>query len=257
MLPTTEWLDAAKRLAVGMRHRVLHRGERRPNLIIANEPDRYWAYCQACKEGGIKLKEHVQLGANIQHSTVDLCEPDDKMPVLGSEEEIPIARFLATKGMDFMYLPPVWYSKRTGRILLHALEHGWLGRDVTGRSPAKWLAYSKPKFLGHASATRIAVVTEDAFSWYKVAYALRDEPIDVICALGTGITDALVLELIRGRAAVFMFDGDRAGWDGAAEGVQRMRGMGIPSCARCAPDGKDPKDLSCGDIRLLLGGALK
>lgn len=253
MLAQHEWLDKAKRLAVGMRVRIKHGNERRPNMIIANEGDRWWAYCQACKDGGVERKEHVMLGVPNAAPDVCLLAPSDFVPVLGCEYETRIATFLATKHMDLMYLPPVYYSPSRARLLIET-PHGLLGRDVTEKSPAKWLVYSGAKFLGQTHGTRIAVVVEDAFSYYKVAYALRDEPVDVICALGTGITDALVLELLRARAVIFMFDGDNAGWKGAHDGVVRMCGMGIRANSCCAPAGKDPKDLSCGEIRALLGG---
>ena len=53
MLPRQDWLDQAKRLAVGMKIRVRHQRERRANMVISNDKDRWWAYCNACKEGGV------------------------------------------------------------------------------------------------------------------------------------------------------------------------------------------------------------
>ena len=65
MLPEQDWLDKAKRLAIGMRVRVRHRHESRPNMVIANEKDKFWAYCQKCKEGAVVQKEHVLFGTSV------------------------------------------------------------------------------------------------------------------------------------------------------------------------------------------------
>src|SRR5699024_8603718 len=74
-----DWLDEAKRLPVGAVTRVQHKrdGSRRPNLVIGHEPDKYWAYCHACKEGGVHTKEHVRWGERAPAESRRRDIPDD------------------------------------------------------------------------------------------------------------------------------------------------------------------------------------
>ena len=75
---------------------------------------------------------------------------------------------------------------------------------------------------------------------------------NVMCALGSDLKDYHVVALL-GQAQVFIcFDGDKAGWHGADDGVQRFRALGVPVLSRCAPDGKDPKDLSAAELLYLI-----
>lgn len=121
MIPEHEWLPQAQRLAVGMRLRVRHRRESRANMTIGNDRDRWWCYCQRCKEGGVVLKEHVLLSAPVVEEVHDLTVPSDLCPVMGSDFEDTVGRFLASKGMMFPYLPKLWYSASTRRLCLSLL----------------------------------------------------------------------------------------------------------------------------------------
>lgn len=257
MLPENEWLAKAKSLCVGMKERVFHRSERRPNMVVGNERDRWWAYCQACKEGAIVLKEHVILGdANTAPPpAADLTFPPDLQRLAGTDAELPVLRFLASKNMDGVYLPDLWYSPSRKRLLLDT-GYGWMGRDVTERSPQKWLTYNRQKLLGRVQPSHQAIVVEDTFSWYKVRWALCNAKVglhvSVVCALGTGIGDALTLDLSKASKIAFFFDGDAAGYKGAKAGVQRMRAFSVPSYAIHPPEGLDPKDMQCNSIIKLL-----
>lgn len=254
MLNPKDWLSKAKRLAVGMQDRVYHRNEKRPNLVIGNAGDRYWAYCQACKEGGIERKEHVRLtGSSPEAKRSDLSTPKDLMRIRDMEEHAryPLLAFLASKGMDMCMLPELWYSCTRKRILMLTAS-GWLGRDVSGGALEKWLTYNKAKFLTNQMAARKAVVVEDAFSYFKVRWATQDT-VAVYCALGTGIKNALAVACLMHDEVIFMFDGDAAGLKGAEEGSARMRGLGVRSYPLCAPPGLDPKDLTAEQIRNLIG----
>lgn len=255
MIPEHEWLDQAKRLSIGMKLRVRHQHERRPNMIIGNSPDRWWCYCQACKEGAVVQKEHVILGVHEVAPPADLTFPPDLRLIHGTDAELPVLRFLARKCMDSTYLPPLWYSASRKRMLLDT-GHGWMGRDITEKSPQKWITYNRQKLLGRAKQGAAAIVVEDTFSWYKVQWALRNRPVPVLCALGTGIHDALVLELAQCNKVVWFFDGDEAGYKGADEGVRRMRAFGLPSTKVFPSAGKDPKDMQIHEILTALGGAL-
>src|SRR5574337_600338 len=83
MLPQHEWLPHAKALAVGMKNRITHRNERRPNLVVGNAHDRFWAYCQACREGAVLEKDHVRLDLADVELPSQLERPLDARPVHG------------------------------------------------------------------------------------------------------------------------------------------------------------------------------
>ncbi len=258
MLPKEEWLPQAKRLAVGMQTRLFHRREKRPNLVVGNNADKYWAYCQACKKGGVEEKTHVRLDvASPERKRSNLSMPTDMQRVcdLDMTLQAPLLGFLAKKGMDHCMLPPPWYSPSRKRLLICHDQREWLGRDVTGDALEKWLTYQGTQYLGYVAVhgnPALAVVVEDTFSYYKVRWA-TNHSISVYCALGTGIKDALAHELLRHKEVLWMFDGDTAGDVGATKGVARMRGLGVKSRKTLAPWGFDPKDLTAEQIRLILG----
>src|SRR5574337_548606 len=170
MLPQHEWLPHAKALAVGMKNRITHRNERRPNLVVGNAHDRFWAYCQACREGAVLEKDHVRLDLADVELPSQLERPLDARPVHGSDHTVAVAHFLATKGMDLStHFPPggpaeLLLSRRTGRLVVAIPGQGWMGRDMTERSPRKWLTYDRQHFLHIKGRSSIAVVTEGLMS---------------------------------------------------------------------------------------------
>ena len=251
MLPQDEWLPQAKRLAVGMRVRVHHGRERRPNMTVGNERGHFWAYCQSCKEGGKVSKDHVlRAPTEPQEWGQELTVPDDLRPVLGSDYELPVGRFLASKGMMFPYLPKLWFSERARRLCLHDPVSGWHGRDMTERSSAKWLHYSKPQLAG--AVGKLTIITEDLFSMYKTMYALRATHQAVASSLGAGIGVTAALALKDCTRIVWMYDGDKAGDDGFTQASKRMR-VHVPKQYRARPpEGLDPKDMECESIRQLI-----
>ncbi len=248
MIPEDLWLHRAKRLPVGQSERIRHLNERRPNLCIGNAVDRWWCYCQACKQGGVVQKTHVRLDVSPERTRSNLTLPNDMRTLEQCELNVQaaITMFLHSKGMDFMYLPPLWYSESRKRLLMQHTRH-WLGRDVTGDALEKWLTYNGALYLHSNRYKPVAVVVEDAFSFYKVSWACPE--VDVYCALGTQIKDALVVLLKTHQEVRWMFDGDPAGYHGARKGAQRMRGLGVHSYECCAPPMKDPKDLTVQQIR--------
>ena len=245
MLPKEEWLDRAKRLAIGMSYRVRHKQERRHNLVIGNDHDKWWCYCQACKEGGVVQKDHVRLDLTSPERTRSILTlPIDMTPAIPDS----VYRFLASKGMDVKYLGSLLYSQSRKRLLLQE-DGGWFGRDVTGDAMEKWLTYNGTQYVGKVTPGSTCVITEDLFSMYKVRWALREQTeYCTLCALGTGIKDSLVRALLNADRVVWMLDGDTAGYKGASEGAHRMEALGVPSVARCAPDGLDPKDMEINSI---------
>lgn len=251
-LPQDEWLDAAKRQPVGGTGRVRHLRERRPNLIVSNKSDRYSAYCQACKQGGVVMKEHVVITSRkAPPESASLVLPYDMVEVLRADSTIQnaVLGFLASKNMDAEYLPSLWFSKSRCRVLIqHGVE--WLGRDTTGASNQKWLTFNGSNHLRHTTLRRNAVVVEDPFSYYKVQWALRDDTdVAVFSSLGTAMSDELLLLLIQYSNVKFFYDDDAAGHRGALCESKRLRALGVDAVARCATEGRDPKDMSIAEIQ--------
>ena len=252
MIPENEWLAKAKQLAVGMRTRTYHNGERRPNLAIGNDLDKWWCYCHACHEGGVVEKSHVVLGSH-DVVAVEITKPKDIQPVHQSDFEIPIARFLADKNMSELYLPDLYYSAERKRLMLQ-LEGVWHGRDLTGRSPQKWMNYGNATYIG--SPFIYTAVVEDIFSMFKVRWAMRQYPnFTAMCNLGTnaglGITYAMSQSKCIQKLGWF-FDADHAGDRGAHECQKRMQPFQIPQYRVRPPEGLDPKDMTCEEIRAAL-----
>lgn len=251
MLPKDEWLPQAQRLAVGMRTRITHLRERRPNLTIGNEKDRWWCYCQSCKQGGVVQKDHVLLGGQEPtRGPVSLALPTDKVMVAGGDYEAAVGRFLASKGMMFPYLPELWVSPAARRVLMQDEAGCWHGRDLSERSPVKWLNYGGRKFVGEPG--RITALTEDLFSMHKLRYAVRHAGYDVAvcCTLGASVQPASVLALQNCERLVWAYDGDAAGDAGFEEGRKRMRTF-VPVRAQSRlrpPEGKDPKDMTIHNL---------
>lgn len=250
-----DWLPRAKRLAVGMRMRVHHKNERRPNMTIGNERDRYWAYCQACKQGARIDKEHVLLAAHYETEQRRLEVPTDMVRAEGSDWEATAGRFLASKGMMYPYLPELFVSPSTGRLLLCDDTGQWHGRDLTERSNQKWLHYGA-QFSGNPG--RLTILTEDLFSMYKVRYALRGWPtaenpgVRVCSTLGASCGPVAALALHECDSLLWFYDGDKAGDEGRTQALRRMRPyIGRQMWAR-PPDGMDPKDMQCEEIRDLI-----
>ncbi|QQO90780.1 DNA primase [Pseudomonas phage Bertil] len=257
-LPDSEWLHLAKRLAVGTRTRVFHRREGRPNLVIGNEAGKWWAYCQSCKAGAVVEKDHVRItGGKAPESSTHLDLPRDSTPILELDEfsRDAVLRLLASKCMDQVYLPPLYFSEQRKRMLLDTGQ-GWLGRDTTGASPQKWLTYDGSLYLGPDPVREsVAIVVEDPFSYYKVQWALRELPdVSVYCALGTVLRPVLRLALTQCESVVCFFDGDPPGIVGGKREAKALRGLGVRAIARPAPDGFDPKDLTIDAIRSYANG---
>ena len=253
-LPDAEWLPIAQRLPVGTTRRVLHRRESRPNLIIGHEHGHYWAYCQACKEGGKQAKTHVLVtGAKAPVNSTSLSLPTDMVRLdrcdLFTQESI--AAFLARKGMDLLFMPPVHYSADRKRLLIQT-KQGWIGRDLTGNSPQKWLTYSYGCVYLADAIKQHVIFTEDAFSWIKVSYTVATSPHwSCVCLLGTELRPKLLNEMLRRgvTSTHFFLDGDAAGAAGAKRGVRLLRPYFKSSRIGCAPQGMDPKDMPLARIR--------
>lgn len=258
-LPDEDWLHIAQRLAVGQRTRVHHGRERRPNLVIGNEAGHYWAYCQACRDGGKVQKTHVLTARVEPPKSRVLSLPDDMVQLQKVEPhtQAMLVRFLASKGVDALYLPALHYTDERKRLLMQVQANTgvvWTGRDVTGASHQKWLVYSRAEYVraGPRMGPDVPVVlVEDLFSMYKVHWAVPQ--VAVVCCLGTGVRPALALEICtrNPREVLCLFDGDSAGRR-ASQDAHRLLRPFVRVRHVPLPDEHDPKNLSINQLQELL-----
>lgn len=253
-----EWLSHAKALPQGQTRRILHLRERRPNLIVGHEADRWWAYCQACKQGGVVQKTHVRLtGVQAPRRSSDLDWPRDATLLTRCDAvtQLRIFEFLLQRGIDPNMLPALAeYSEERKRLLLK-IDGAWLGRDLTGNSPQKWVTYNSAVHVLPEPTHATLVLTEDTFSMIKVRWALRSQrlELDAGCTLGTRVHDKTMLPILGKYSRVlFFYDGDGPGETGAMHEAQRIRAFGLYSQVIPTPRGYDPKDLNVEDILNLL-----
>lgn len=265
-LPDEVWLPSAKRLGVGMQGRGRHRGctssSNRENLTYKHLADRYVAYCQACRGAAVHVKEHVAFGYVSPAVSNLLTRPTDvfQIHMLEAHERANIADFLATKHMDLIFFDCVTaFSPSRKRFLVY--PNGQLmGRDTTGHAHSKWLTYDGQHYIEPKEWTQgsPALMVEDAFSMFKVRWALRGTGMDVAvyCSLGTKMHGSLFLKLLeRHKEVVSFYDGDQAGYAGCNDNDRELRALGIArtfvgnGVRYCAPDGLDPKDMSIEAIR--------
>lgn len=247
MLPSSEWLPHAQRLSVGMRVRMRHRNESRANMVVANNVGKWWAYCQACKEGAVVNKDHVLLTQEV-FEPASAVMPVDVRPVMGSEYEETVGRFLIGKGMMFPYLPSLHYSTSAKRLMIQDEAGCWHGRDMTGRSNRKWMNYNGARFVG--SPAKFTVLTEDLFSMWKLRYATRGiKDLSVCCTLGAGVHDTAVLALRNCTRLVWAYDGDEAGDAGYTQAMRSLGIWGQQHRRLRPPQDKDPKDMTIHWLR--------
>lgn len=247
------WLVEAKRLPVGRWSRIYHGAERRPNLVIRNKADGYYAYCHSCHEGAVVKKEFVQETVVIQRAPksrdpghlVDINTLDTTVSGMGYR----IAQFLSLKNVYQMWpndIRPLW-SDQDKRIVFQTPEM-LIGRDITGNSYSKWYRYKGD--AGYASVKGIKkgntiLLTEDYFSAMKGQFYADAAGIHTSCVSmqGTVIHPDLVVRLMDAPVVILAFDADKAGRVGQQQAAQQLKLLGIPyKEAWCLPN-KDPKDM--------------
>lgn len=258
-IPDAEWLHFAKRVAIGAQQRVRHGNERDPAMVVGNQPDRWWCWCQRCKCGAVVRKEHALTVAVAPHIERNLTVPNDitMMAALQGYQRDHVAGLLASKGMDLIYLPMLTgWSESRGRIMVPTHnQEGYMGRDTTGRSAQKWLTYNGQHYVQAGGFGPVAVLTEDLFSAHKVAWAMKEFGVSTYCTLGTSMHEALLAEILKCpiNQVISFYDGDAAGHKGAAANEQRLQPFGLASghtpAKSCAPRGLDPKDMSLQEIQ--------
>lgn len=266
----SEWLDQCKHVPVGQSRRVYHGAEGRPNLVLYNNPDSWSAYCHSCKEGGKVMKtmmEPVDTSAPVFHkylSTKDLVTLKGMEPRAYKD----LVNLLHDKGMSTALFKGlnVFYNTADQRLVFR-FKGVDIGRDCTGRSPAKWLHYhnDNPAEYVYLQGKTVreyepVIMTEDLFSAIKINYYTG---YSAMCCLGTRITDEIVKSfsglsgdakerstniLRKERVAVFAFDGDGAGDRARRDASNRFGLRSIPFVSVSIPRGLDPKDLSAAEL---------
>lgn len=253
-LHNDDWLRLAKGTPVNGQRRVRHRNERTEALTVGNLPDRWWAYCQRCRQGAVELKTHVTVGGALPRESTNMAHPTDDRAIhqLLDHERDALALFMARKSMDWMYFGAAhvtWSALRQRLLIQH--PSGLMGRDTTERSDQKWLTYDRSPYLAASRTSGNVLLVEDTFSMYKTQFAIDRAGLDaaVVCTLGTRIHDSLFLWLLTNATRVWSFyDGDAAGWKGGFENAKRLQASNLLGggdiIPTCASDGNDPKDLN-------------
>lgn len=253
-----EWLHLAQALSIGQSKRTYHNDENRANLVIGNDPDKWWCYCHRCHEGGVLEKTHVVLGQTPEVQPRVMPWPNDACQ-LHSDPAVfrAVFKMLLGKGIDINTMldgTPLWYSKRDGRLLV-GTRQGWLGRAISGQQP-KWVGYTDstgacPLHSQHImdQFSKRVIVTEDFFSALKIRWAIGTQDYSTVAALGTRLGTSLLRELLGADEIIIAFDGDDAGDQGYAAAARRLRGLGKSVCRMPTPRGLDPKDMTSTQIQ--------
>lgn len=247
------WLAEAKRLPVGRWARIYHGAERRPNLVIRNKADGYYAYCHSCHEGSVIKKEFVQEAVVVQQAPksrdpgplVDITTMDTSVSGIGYR----IAQFLSLKGVYEMWptsVKPMW-SEQDQRIVFQTPEL-LIGRDISGRSKAKWYRYNGTANYASVNGIKAGntiLLTEDYFSAMKGQFYADAAGIHTRCVSmqGTVIHPDLVVQLMDAPLVILAFDHDSAGIAGYQKAFQQLDLLGIPNKIVWCDWLKDPKDM--------------
>lgn len=264
----SEWLEDAKRVPVGQSRRVYHGAESRPNLQVFNNTDSWSAWCYACGKSGKVYKEvlqRVDTSAPVFHKYLSAadCVTLPELARLHPERYKRLVVLLHKKRVSTALLAP--YSPvycLVDERLVFTFKGASIGRDVTERSPSKWLVYYNADPLdyvylqgGITQRTREPIVlTEDLFSAIKVKHYTG---LSALCCLGTRIHDSIVQFLTaREFYPVLAFDGDEAGYKATRAASKRLGIRDIPFTSVVIPENLDPKDLSHTELLTLFKGVL-
>lgn len=254
MIRADEWLQDAKRLPIGGEGRVNHGAERRPNMVVKNLVDRYTCYCHSCDDGAVVMKEVVKL-VKTPPPPKDMkpTSPGFIIPVMNLDlaRVHDLCKFLHSKDMAWVHITesPMQPSLSVGdQRLVFITPDQVVGRDLSGKSKAKWYTYSSNVSFNRAAfetfRDKHVIVTEDYFSAIKGQYAFRDDPTKLfVSSMGTKIHADLSLELVKAKRVTMLYDGDKAGYEGAQKGIRALKMLGTEVNAVFPPEGKDPKNM--------------
>jgi hypothetical protein len=121
----------------------------------------------------------------------------------------------------------------------------------------KWFGQPKAWWTRYRDAGPMVLV-EDALSSYKVAKAIEhyapESAVSVLATLGTTVVPGLI-PVLAGRDIICMYDGDRAGADGASSVRRRMAVFG-GKFVEARPESGDPKDMTLENLYERIKGNL-
>ena len=249
MIPHDEWLTRCKQLPIGQTRRVYHAAESRPNMVLKNT-DAYWSvYCHACHKGDRVNKEYVKVQAAVVAPPtrdpgylrrITLYKPDINIPY----DKLSI--FLHSKHICvdyFQHLNPMWSAQDYRLVFL--TEDQVVGRDVSGKSNAKWHKYSGSASYVRAKPSALAgqnvLLTEDLLSACKAQYFAPNDW-SCVAMMGTSLFPDLLAQLLGAKQVVVMLDGDKAGQAGTAKVLRALRLVGINANSITLATADDPKD---------------
>lgn len=254
------WLEIAKGLAVGSKVRVSNplNPNSRNSLDIYNSIDSYSCWDFRHNKGDRVEKEFIFETEVLDYSKpiplpnnipYDLLEPYQKQYV---------DRFLVSKGITPHMLnklnKQLLYASKVGRLLVECktLDSSYfIGRDLSGKSSAKWLSYREhPKQCYDINLTSNydkLILTEDSLSALKVSFATG---LTTLALSGTMLKDEVALICSDYSQAIVWLDGDEAGQNGTTKVVKDLRS--ITDVSSINVQGKDPKDLTIQEIRTWL-----
>lgn len=141
-LEEREYLSIAKNLMVGEVTKVIHKGcGQRPSLHIANEADRWWAYCHKCRRPGSTPKQLQRIKVKVPEKTgwipESLQPAADFIPELLHNSNLP--------GWVWEYITLLSYSPDTKRLYLPDSTSSLWGYDATGVATARlYSPYKRP-----------------------------------------------------------------------------------------------------------------
>lgn len=256
-LHQSEWLHEAKAIAIGRQARVYHGSESRPNLVVHNNHDSWSCYCHACHEGGFVIKELVKLSPEPVVTTPRGVPRGQEITI----ENAPIALivdYAHKSGVSIQDLKD--WGFRYDPLLRRLMYQSPLGSPyvVMGRalikSKMKWYRYTGTGEyinLGNMDAS-VVYLTEDILSahklydtlYYMAHNALHSENFAVVCCLGTTMSNALTVALLKAKSVVIALDGDDAGRHATADFKRKLQLYSIPNFVLEVDEGKDPKHLT-------------
>lgn len=252
VLPKSEWLHFAQRLAIGAKASVRHNNETTCAMNVANKVDRYTAYCHRCHAGGVVMKDNVKLTIAIPKLSlsydpgpmweVDVSTPNPNIPL------DKVVGFLHSKGMSLdMFPTKPRYAPQAGRLVFDTAD-ARMGRDITGRSGRKWLEYKRHHAYNRASDVPftghdIVVLTEDYFSAVKGQFYCPVQSVLCVSLMGTALSNDLLLQLMQAKPSkvVLLLDNDVGGRAGEPTIARGLRAVDLAVETRWPPAG-DPKN---------------
>lgn len=218
--------------------------------------DIFKLFNEAKNELSILREELNNLVDSIFQEAVGLSIPSTSQPFdkeyRGITAETMIKFKAFTDSLTPEFADRLWFpiTQLSGKISC------FLGRDLLGASKAKYKIFPRkslvPLFPLSSVSSKIVLV-EGIFDMLR----LQDNGIpNVLCALGTNtITDAKIkqLKLLGVSFVDVIFDGDKAGYEGAKELVAKLNANGIKAEDIRLPEGLDPGGMSAEQITRLKG----